>query len=107
MPLSGNGMLITFMDADPAEERDFNRWYDKEHLVERVGIPGFREARRYVAVSASPRYLNFYTTDTLADLDAPAYRDALQNPTVWSQHHMPRFRNSTRVVALVTASRGQ
>src|SRR6202035_4803176 len=30
MPLSGQGMLITLMDADPAEEADFNRWYDRE-----------------------------------------------------------------------------
>ena len=30
MPLSGKGMLITVMDADPAEEEDFNKWYDRE-----------------------------------------------------------------------------
>jgi len=38
MPLSGKGMLITAMDADPAEEEDFSKWYDREHIVERVAI---------------------------------------------------------------------
>src|SRR6516225_658349 len=43
MPLSGKGMLITVMDADPAEEEDFNKWYDREHIVERVAIAGFTD----------------------------------------------------------------
>ena len=107
MPLSGKGMLITLMDADPQEERDFNQWYDKEHIIERVSIPGFLEARRYVAVAAEPKYLNFYTTETLDSLRGPAYLKALQNPTSWTRHHMPKFRNFTRVVARVAASRGR
>lgn len=57
--MAGKGMLITVMDADPAEEEDFNKWYDREHIVERVAIAGFLEARRYVAALASPKYLNF------------------------------------------------
>ena len=36
MPLSGKGMLITMMDADPAEERDFNKWYDKATMQQRM-----------------------------------------------------------------------
>src|SRR5205085_5583913 len=107
MPLSGKGMLITLMDADPAEERDFNKWYDKEHIIERVSIPGFLEARRYVAVAAEPKYLNFYTAETLEILRSPAYLAALQNPTDWTRRIMAKFRNFTRAVARVTASRGQ
>jgi len=107
MPLSGKGMLITLMDADPSEERHFNQWYDKEHIIERVSIPGFLEARRYVAVAAEPKYLNFYTTETLDVLRSPDYLKALQNPTAWTRHHMAKFRNFTRAVARVSLSRGQ
>ena len=107
MPLSGKGMLITLMDADPQEEPDFNKWYDKEHIIERVSIPGFLEARRYVAVAAEPKYLNFYATETLDSLRSPAYLKALQDPTAWTRHHMPKFRNFTRAVAGVSASRGR
>src|SRR5262249_9607326 len=101
------GMLITLMDADPAEEPDFNKWYDKEHIIERVSIPGFLEARRYVAVAAEPKYLNFYTTETVDVLRSAAYLKKLQNPTQWTQHHTSRFRNFPGAVARVTASRGQ
>jgi len=107
MPLSGQGMLITLMDADPAEERDFNQWYDKEHIIERVSIPGFLEARRYVAVTGEPKYLNFYTTETLEVLRSAAYFERLQNPTAWTRRTMAKFRNFTRAVARVSASRGQ
>ena len=107
MPLSGQGMLITIMDADPAEEADFNRWYDREHIIERTSIPGFLESRRYLAVDGAPKYVNFYTTDTIAALDSAPYRAKLDNPTPWSAHHSPRFKNYTRVVARVTGSKGQ
>jgi hypothetical protein len=107
MPLSGKGMLITIMDADPAEEADFNRWYDREHIIERTAIPGFLESRRYLAVDGTPKYVNFYTTATIETLSSPAYRARLDNPTPWSAHHSPRFKNYTRVVARVTGSKGQ
>ena len=107
MPLSGKGMLITIMDADPAEEADFNRWYDCEHIIERTGIPGFLESRRYVAVDGAPRYVNFYTTETIETLSSPAYRAKLDHPTPWSAHHSARFKNYTRVAARVTGSKGQ
>jgi hypothetical protein len=49
MGLRGKGMLITFTEVDPADELDFNEWYNREHIDERVALPGFRRARRYVA----------------------------------------------------------
>jgi hypothetical protein len=107
MPLSGQGMLITIMDADPAEEADFNRWYDREHIIERTAIPGFLESRRYLAVDGAPKYVNFYTTENIAALDSAPYRARLDNPTPWSAHHSPRFKNYTRVVARVSGSKGQ
>ena len=80
MPLAGKGMLLTSMDIDPQHEADFNRWYDREHLEERVAIDGFLEARRYVAHQGSPKYLCLYSTETFEVLDSPAYRTALANP---------------------------
>lgn len=107
MPLSGTGMLITAMDVDPDEESDFNSWYDKEHLVERVAIEGFQEARRYVAVSADPKYFNLYTTRTFDVLDSPAYRAVLQRQTAWSLHHINKFRNGIRAIGLISVSSGR
>jgi hypothetical protein len=104
MPLAGKGMLLTSMDIDPKDEADFNRWYDREHLIERVAIDGFLEARRYIAHQGSPKYLCLYSTETFEVLDSPAYRAALMNPTEWSKTNLARFENMIRTVA---RSRGQ
>jgi hypothetical protein len=107
MPLAGKGMLLTSMDIDAANEAEFNRWYDREHLEERVAIEGFLEARRYVAHEAQPKYLSLYSTETFEVLDSPAYRTALANQTKWSQENISRFKNMIRAVARITFSRGQ
>src|ERR1700681_1150836 len=100
-------MLLTSMDIDAPDEAEFNRWYDREHLEERVAIDGFLEARRYVAHNAKPKYLFLYSTRTIEVLDSPAYRAKLANPTDWSKKTMARFKNMIRVVARITISRGQ
>jgi len=107
MPLAGKGMLLTSMDIDPSDETEFNRWYDREHLEERVAIEGFLEARRYVARNASPKYLCLYSTTAVDVLNSPAYRARLANPTDWSKKTMARFKNMIRAVARITSSRGQ
>ena len=106
MPLAGKGMLLTSMDVDAAHEEDLNRWYDREHLEERVAIDGFLEARRYVAHAGSPKNLFLYSTSTIEVLDSPAYRSRLANPTPGSKTNMANFKNMIRVVAHVTLSRG-
>jgi len=107
MPLAGKGMLLTSMDIDPSDEAEFNRWYDREHLEERVAIDGFLEARRYVAHQGSPKYLCLYSTASIDVLDSRAYRAKLANPTDWSKKTMARFKNMIRAVARITISRGQ
>jgi hypothetical protein len=94
------------MDIAPDHEADFNRWYDREHLAERVAIDGFLEARRYVAHEASPKYLCLYSTRTFEVLNSEAYRARLANPTDWSRATMARFENMIRAVARITSSRG-
>jgi hypothetical protein len=107
MPMAGKGMLLTSMDVDSADEADFNRWYDREHLEERVAIDGFLEARRYVAHQGSPKYLSLYSTATFDVLDSPVYRTALANQTAWSKATIARFKNMIRAVARITVSHGQ
>jgi len=106
MPLAGQGMLLTSMDIASEHEADFNRWYDREHLEERVAIDGFLEARRYVAHQAHPKYLCLYSTTTLQVLSSDAYLTRLANPTDWSRTTMARFANMIRAVARITVSCG-
>ena len=106
MPMAGKGMLLTSMNIDASDEAEFNRWYDREHLEERVAIEGFLEARRYVAHEGNPKYLSLYSTKTFEVLDSPAYRTALANQTAWSKANIARFKDMIRAVARITISRG-
>lgn len=107
MPLAGQGMLITSMDVDAADEPGFNVWYDREHLAERVAIDGFLEARRWIAAQASPKYFCTYSTAKFDDLSGPAYKRALANQTELSRKYISGFKNMVRAVGRITASRGQ
>jgi len=100
-------MLLTSMDIDQSDEAEFNRWYDREHLTERVAIAGFLEARRYIAHQGTPKYLSLYSTETFEVLDSETYRTALANQTAWSKANIARFKNMIRSVARISISRGQ
>ena len=106
MPLAGQGMLLTSMDIAPSDEADFNRWYDREHLQERVAIDGFIEARRYLAEQGSPKYLCLYSTCSIDVLNSESYRTRLAHPSEWSVATMAKFKNMIRSVARITISKG-
>jgi hypothetical protein len=106
MPMAGKGMLLTSMNVDAVNEAEFNTWYDREHLEERVAIPGFLEARRYVAHDGNPKYLSLYSTETFEVLDSPTYRTALANQTAWSKANIANFKDMIRGVSRITISRG-
>ena len=43
----GTTIMVVMMDVDPEHDEEFNRWYNDEHLPERLEIPGYVSARRF------------------------------------------------------------
>ncbi|HUC69316.1 MAG TPA: hypothetical protein VMA53_28115 [Stellaceae bacterium] len=101
------GMLAVWTDIDPALEADFNEWYWREHLPERVAIPGFRWGRRYRALSGEPHYFACYELDGIETLASPAYLARLNQPTPWTARVMRGFHNTVRAGFEIAASRGE
>ena len=101
------GQLCIWTDVDPEHELDFNRWYDREHMQERVAIPGFQSARRFHAVGESQRpYLALYDTENIGVFTSPAYKQAFANQTEWSLRNFARMRNNQRRVGRLTVEMG-
>lgn len=93
------GILAVWNDCDRARETEYENWYRNEHLPERVGVPGFRFARRYAAIgSTSPRFFTYYELDTPGILVSAPYLERSNNPTPWTRKIMGEqiFRNISR-----------
>ena len=107
MALRGGAVLAIWNDIAPGGEAEFDHWHTREHVPERVGIPGFLRGRRYEAVGGSPRYFTLYETESAATLAGSAYLERLNNPTAWTRRALPMFRNTRRTACRVTLSLGE
>jgi hypothetical protein len=93
--------ILTFAADIPAElEDDFNRWYEEEHLAERLAIPGFLRACRYRAVVGGPKYLAVYEVTSPAVFDSPQYQHFLKGAgeTPWTRRVLAACTNKSRVI---------
>lgn len=107
MPLPGRGFLAIWNDVAAGAESEWLRWHTREHMHERLAVPGFLAARRYCAPAlATHRYFTLYPADSLATFASAPYRDRLDNPTPWTARSMPSFRNFLRGACTTLASAG-
>jgi hypothetical protein len=96
-----NGILAVWSDVEAAGEADYNAWYDREHLFERLAVPGFHRGRHYLTVAGSPRYFTYFVTDNAAVMASPAYLAQANHPSPWTQRVLPHFRNTNRTACRV------
>ena len=104
MSLSGKGVVAIWQDLVPEAKQDFYEWHNRQHVPERLGIPGFRRGRRYIAVEGGPEFYTLYETDSVAVASGKDYLARLNSPTDWSRRIMPAFRNMARSVCEVAYS---
>ena len=104
--MAAPGMLIVWMNIAPGHEEDFDGWFTRQHVPERVGVPGFRAGGRYEAIRGEPRFLSVYETDSPDVLSSAPYKERLNTPTEWTQRVMPQFRDTIRVTGTVIVEAG-
>jgi len=91
---SANGLLAVWTDIAPEAEREFNEWYDSEHIPQLLGVPGFLSGRRYQAVEGEPKYLALYDLSDAEVLKSDAFRQVREMPTEWTKKMLPLFRKT-------------
>jgi len=106
MSLAGLGAVCIWHDLLPEARDDFHQWHNREHMPERVGIPGFRRGRRYVAIAGIPEYFNLYEADSPEVLGGQDYLNRLNAPTEWTRRVVPSFRNVSRSICRVVYTDG-
>ena len=79
------GLLAVWMTPAPENDADLNAWYSEEHLKERLAVPGFLSARRYVSIDGEPKYAALYYLTDAGVLHTEAYTSVLGNSTPWTR----------------------
>jgi hypothetical protein len=93
------GILAIFNDCRAGREAEFEAWFQGEHLVERLAVPGFLFGRRHKSISGAPGYFNFYLVETPDVLTSKPYLERLDNPTPMTRKIMSEvFINMNRTV---------
>lgn len=106
MTLLGRGAVTIWNDIVPTGREIFYAWHEQEHMIERVGIPGFLRGRRYIGIDAEIEWFTLYETTTGAVLSGEDYLARLNSPTEWTRKAVMEFRNVTRGLTETVAGRG-
>lgn len=106
MAFLGQAAVCTWNDVAPDGRENFYQWHTREHMPERLAIPGFNRGRRFIAHRGSPEFFFLYEATNLATVGGIDYLDRLNNPTPWTQRSTKDFRNSFRSVGRISLSIG-
>lgn len=106
--LAGEAVVAIWNGIAPEARDAFYDWHTIEHMPERVGIPGFRRGRRYVALDTDthPEFFTLYEVDTMPVLQGQDYANRLNDPTAGTRANLQHFRDSFRALARVLVSHG-
>jgi hypothetical protein len=80
------GLLLACFDFSPAHEDEFHDWYDLEHVPERLRVPGFINAERWLSDEHPKVAVATYDLDSHAVLrSAPYLAVGYDNASVWTK----------------------
>lgn len=107
MGLKGSAFLAIWHDIAEGQHGEYIEWHTREHMPERLSVPGFRTGKRLHAPEAG-RYVfgTIYAGDDLEVFRSPGYLARLNNPTPWTAAVAPSFQNFLRVACERVASAG-
>jgi len=104
--LLGEAAVLIWNDVAPEGRMQFYDWNDKQHIPERLAIPGFRRGRRYARPGHSPEWLTLYEARDIDVLTSPDYLARLNTPTSLTRATLPYFRRTSRAVCRVVCTQG-
>lgn len=106
MTTKGSGGVAIWHDIADEGRGEFYAWHGQQHMPERVGIPGFRRGRRFIAIDADLEFFNLYDTDDADVVRGDAYLERLNNPTPWTVATVGHFRGVARSLCEVAWAEG-
>ena len=80
------GELFVAFDFSTAHADEFHDWYDLEHVPERLRVPGFINAERWISNGNPKVAIAAYDLESLGVLSSPPYKAVgYENSSVWTK----------------------
>jgi hypothetical protein len=95
------GLLFMAFDFAHAHADEFHDWYDLEHIPERLHVPGFLNAERWLAEDNPTIHVATYDLENAAVLTSPAYQ------AVTGDHQSPWTRRVTAMCRRIMRYEGE
>jgi hypothetical protein len=108
MSLLGNAVLVNWGGVVDAKESDYNSWHSKEHMPERIALPGFLRGCRAIGISGTEikhKYFMMYEAERKEAFVSKKYLERLNNPTKWTKEILSNYIAPSRTICSVIASK--
>jgi hypothetical protein len=96
-PVGAGGLLVNAMNVTPAQDAEFNEWYDHEHIPALAAVPGVVSARRFRDPKGTHRYLALYHLKAPEVTTGADWKNAASTP--WTERLRPHFRDHLRILS--------
>ncbi|HTT79128.1 MAG TPA: hypothetical protein VMF86_05570 [Stellaceae bacterium] len=92
------GILVAAMDYSQVAQDEFDDWYDTEHIPERLRVPGFLNAERWLGATNPQHSLALYDLDNVGVLQSAPYRAVGgANGSPWTKRVTGRTKSMIRL----------
>lgn len=108
MASQAKGLLVVWTDIPATVESEFNEWYNREHMRDRIiGVPGFIRGRRFVSRGESPKYFAAYEAHRIDVMASKPYCALLRDPDPTSRRFIPLFQNTIKGICDIAVEAGE
>ena len=108
MGLLGNAVLVNWGGVLPDKETNYNEWHSKEHMPERISLPGFLRGYRAIGVDGTEinhKYFMMYEAEKKQIFVSKEYLERLNNPTKWTKEILSSYLSPSRTICSVISTK--
>ena len=108
MSLLGSAVLVNWGGIIPDKEEDYNQWHSKEHMPERISLPGFLRGYRAMGIEGTNlnhKYFMMYEAKNKEVFVSKEYLERLNNPTKWTKEILSNYISPSRTICSVISSK--
>ena len=108
MGLLGAAVLVNWGGIVEDKEIEYNEWHSKEHMPERISLPGFLRGLRAVGIPGTDlnhKYFMMYEAERKEVFTSRKYLERLNNPTEWTKEILSNYLSPSRTICSVISTK--